>query len=152
METEKNHKIDDTIGRGPENRLDRRSRYFNLFHGSGSICVKKLSERVNLMKEFFPTSHNHLGILPRIWLRERSKLVKLFKDLKKCGNSLMFQEDKLKDQRLSKVWFIEFSKLNDRLLEERSRLISFFDFKSFPNSRVPVKLLDERSNTLRYKF
>ena len=62
------------------------------------ILVKELYERFKEYKESFPTSYNHIGILPLIFLLERSKTSKFSMDFLKSGKRLMLQDDKFKSQ------------------------------------------------------
>ena len=124
--------------------LERRSRYPRFFHGRCPILVKLLYERFKLYNESFPTSKNHFGILPLIWFLERSKDPIFSAVRKKCGISVMLEEDKCNQKMLGKILVAKVKELSDkRGLFDISRYERFLSLKNIFDSTLPLKLLKE---------
>ena len=124
--------------------LERRSRYLRFFHERCPILVKLLYERFKLYNESFPTSKNHFGILPLIWFLERSKYRIFSAVCKKCGISVMLEEDNCNWKMLGKILVAKVKELSDRRgLFDISRYSRFLSLKNIFDSTLPLKLLKE---------
>lgn len=83
---------------------------------------------------------------------DRYKTLNFSKFLRKFGNSLTLQYEKLNFKRLGKEYLISIlpKEVNEsRLLFERSRNWRFFYLENWSNLIVPLKLFDERSRWVR---
>ena len=124
--------------------LERRSRYPRFFHGRCPILVKLLYERFKLYNESFPTSKNHFGILPLIWFLEKSKDPIFSAVRKKCGISVMLEEDNCNWKILGKILVAKVKELSDRRgLFDISKDERFLSLKNIFDSTLPLKLLKE---------
>ena len=150
LEIEKKNMPSGGTGSDPWSRLERKSRYFKFFHGRCPTLVKKLYERFKLYNESFPTSKNHFEILPLIWFLERSKESIFFAVCKKCGISVMLEDDNCNWTMFGKILVAKVKELSDRRgLFDISRYSRFLSLKNIFDSTLPLKLLKETHSSLR---
>ena len=136
-------------GSGPWSKLERKSRYPKFFHGRCPTLVNELYERFKLNNESFPTSKNHFRILPLIWFLERSKYAIYSTICKKCGISIILEEDNCNEKILDKILVAKVKELSDkRGLFDISRVSRFLSLKNIFDSTLPLKLLKK---TLRWR-